>query len=140
MLKKIAALAGTLAVAGGFALSAPGAASAARSDCPSGAFCAWYMDSYTGTMYHKYVNGTWPEPVKNDDRSWYNHGTYDPGADVIKVYDAAGKDSVTLCIKRGASGHVNGEADDHADMVAAEDRGNYHKWVGGCSSGDPVLD
>lgn len=141
MLKKLAALAGTIAIAGGLALAAPSAASAEKSDCPTGAFCAWYLAGYSGTMYHKYVDGTWPEPVKNDDMSWYNHGTPQAGADHVRVYDAGpSPDRLTLCIHQGASGHVDGEADDRYNMLNAQNRGNYHRWGGECRSSEPELD
>ncbi|GAB3422344.1 peptidase inhibitor family I36 protein [Flindersiella endophytica] len=142
MLKKILSIAGTLAVAGGFALATgPGIASADKGDCPVGAFCAWYNTPYEGTMYHKYVNGTWPEPVKNDDASWFNNGTPQAGADHVRVYDAApSPDRMTLCIHQGASGYWGGEADDEADMNAAANKGNYHKWGGECRSSEPQLD
>jgi hypothetical protein len=141
MLKKIVSMAGLLAMAGGFALAGPGVAQAAKSDCPTGAFCAWYYSSYDGAMYHKYVNGTWTDPVKNDDRSWFNNGTPQAGADHVRVYDAGtSPDTMTLCIHQGASGHIFGEDDDHDDMWAARDRGNYHRWGGECSSSEPQLD
>jgi Peptidase inhibitor family I36 len=141
MLKKIVATAGLLAVSGGFALAGPGVAQASKSDCPTGAFCAWYLSTYHGAMYHKYVDGTWTEPVKNDDMSWFNNGTPQAGADHVRVYDAGpSPDRMTLCIHQGASGYYGGEADDRADMDRASNKGNYHRWGGECRSGEPDLD
>lgn len=141
MLKKIVSIAGLLAVAGGLALAGPGVAQAEQNQCPVGAFCAWYLPAFEGTMYYKHVNGTWTEPVKNDDMSWFNNGTPQAGVDHVRVYDSGpSPDVLTLCIHQGAAGYVGGEADDNADMERAKNRGNYHRWGGECRSGEPDLD
>ncbi|WDV53622.1 peptidase inhibitor family I36 protein [Streptomyces coeruleorubidus] len=82
MTRKLAVMTGGLALTGGLLAGGAGTAGAAEvgpqaaSDCPSGWFCVWAGQNYTGRMQK--VAGTNKDLTKfavfQNFRSWYNHG------------------------------------------------------------------
>jgi hypothetical protein len=82
MTRKFAVMASGIVLAGGLLAGSAGAASAAQavpqaaSACPSGWFCVWSGQNYTGHMQK--VAGNNPDLTKfsvfQDFRSYYNHG------------------------------------------------------------------
>ncbi|RSO27245.1 hypothetical protein DMH15_28945 [Streptomyces sp. WAC 06725] len=82
MTRKLAAMAGGIALTGGLLAGSAGAAGAAPatakapSDCPSGYFCVWAGQNYTG--HRQQVAGTNKDltqySVFQNFKSWYNHG------------------------------------------------------------------
>ncbi|MGW1894695.1 peptidase inhibitor family I36 protein [Streptomyces sp. NPDC002004] len=83
MTRKFAAVAGGVVLTGGLLAGSAGAAGAAQaapqsaSDCPSGYFCVWSGQNYTG--HRQQVAGSNKDltqyPVFQSFKSWYNHGT-----------------------------------------------------------------
>ncbi|WP_375000822.1 hypothetical protein [Aeromicrobium sp. CTD01-1L150] len=143
MLKRLAVVLGALALTSGLMLAGAGSASAADKKqyptCGKGGFCVW--ESYDGDTSYRHRtegNAPWPSGFKNDDYLWRNNGYYQPGADHVRVYNAAppgGVDVVTLCIHRG---HQGGQGD-NADTRNAAGKGDFHRWGGECSSSEPQL-
>ncbi|MFF5969477.1 peptidase inhibitor family I36 protein [Streptomyces collinus] len=82
MAKKLAVMAGGMALTGGLLATGAGTAGAAEaapqaaSDCPSGWFCVWAGKNYTGRMQK--VEGRNADltgfVVFQGFKSWYNHG------------------------------------------------------------------
>ncbi|MDG9707975.1 peptidase inhibitor family I36 protein [Streptomyces sp. DH10] len=82
MTRKLAVMTGGLALTGGLLAGGAGTAGAAEaapqaaSDCPSGWFCVWAGQNYTGRMQK--VAGTNKDltqyAVFQSFKSWYNHG------------------------------------------------------------------
>ncbi|MFC9650768.1 MULTISPECIES: peptidase inhibitor family I36 protein [unclassified Streptomyces] len=82
MTKKFAAVAGGIALTGGLLTGSAGVAGAAQTapqaaaDCPSGYFCVWSGQNYTG--HRQQVAGTNTNltqyPVFQSFKSWYNRG------------------------------------------------------------------
>lgn len=82
MTRKLAVLATGVAMTGGLLAGTAGSAGAAQaapsaaSDCPSGWFCVWSGQNYTGRMQK--VAGTNADLTKfavfQNFKSWYNHG------------------------------------------------------------------
>ncbi|MET9919245.1 peptidase inhibitor family I36 protein [Streptomyces sp. NPDC006435] len=82
MTRKLAAVAGGIALTGGLLVGATGSAGAspvtpqAAADCPSGYFCVWSGQNYTG--HRQQVAGKNPDLTKYSVflsfKSWYNHG------------------------------------------------------------------
>ncbi|MFJ8052906.1 peptidase inhibitor family I36 protein [Streptomyces luteogriseus] len=82
MTRKLAVMAGGIALTGGLLAGNAGTAGAAEaspqaaSDCPSGWFCVWAGQNYTGHMQK--VAGTNKDltqyAVFQSFKSWYNHG------------------------------------------------------------------
>ncbi|MFD5475812.1 peptidase inhibitor family I36 protein [Streptomyces hawaiiensis] len=82
MADKLAVMAGGIALTGGLLAGTAGPAGAApaapqaASDCPSGWFCVWAEQNYTGHMQK--VAGTNKDltqyAVFQSFKSWYNHG------------------------------------------------------------------
>ncbi|WP_033314002.1 peptidase inhibitor family I36 protein [Streptomyces iakyrus] len=82
MAKKLAVMAGGMALTGGLLATGAGTAGAAQaapqaaSDCPSGWFCVWAGKNYTGRMQK--VEGRNADltgfVVFQGFKSWYNHG------------------------------------------------------------------
>ncbi|MFI8896094.1 peptidase inhibitor family I36 protein [Streptomyces paradoxus] len=82
MAKKLAVMAGGMALTGGLLAGGAGTAGAAQaapqaaSDCPSGWFCVWAGKNYTGRMQK--VEGRNADltgfVVFQGFKSWYNHG------------------------------------------------------------------
>ncbi|MFI1168633.1 peptidase inhibitor family I36 protein [Streptomyces sp. NPDC020801] len=82
MTRKFAAVAGGIVLTGGLLAGSAGAASAAQftpqaaSDCPSGYFCVWSGQNYTG--HRQQVAGSNADLTKysvfQSFKSWYNHG------------------------------------------------------------------
>ncbi|CAM5311609.1 MULTISPECIES: peptidase inhibitor family I36 protein [Streptomyces] len=82
MTRKLTAMAGGIALTGGLLAGSAGAAGAAPatpkapSDCPSGYFCVWAGQNYTG--HRQQVAGTNKDltqySVFQNFKSWYNHG------------------------------------------------------------------
>ncbi|MFI8962654.1 peptidase inhibitor family I36 protein [Streptomyces sp. NPDC053493] len=111
MNRKLAALAGGIALTGGLlagsagtasaAPSAPSAASAA-SDCPSGWFCVWSGQNYTGHMQKVAGNNAdlTGFSVFQGFKSWYNHGA---SCD-YRWYGAKNYGGETAVVARGAKG------------------------------------
>ncbi|RSS80076.1 peptidase inhibitor family I36 protein [Streptomyces sp. WAC06614] len=81
--KKFAAVAGGVVLAGGLLAGTAGPAGAApaspqaAADCPSGYFCVWSGQNYTG--HRQQVAGSnndlTPYSVFQNFKSWYNHGS-----------------------------------------------------------------
>ncbi|WP_046732309.1 peptidase inhibitor family I36 protein [Streptomyces humi] len=82
MNRKFAAVAGSVALTGGLLAGGAGGASAAQnspsaaSDCPSGYYCVWSGENYTG--HRQQVAGNNADltvySVFQNFKSWYNHG------------------------------------------------------------------
>lgn len=141
MIRKLAALMGALAMACGLVLATSTSASAGDykpyPTCGKGGFCVWDTADGKGNYRHRAVgNQAWPKSTVNDDLYWRNNGYYQPGADHVRIYDAApSPDKLTLCIHRGHTG--NGAS--NGDTVKAQQRGNYHRWGGECRAAEPQL-
>ncbi|MFF4081660.1 peptidase inhibitor family I36 protein [Streptomyces sp. NPDC001777] len=82
MTRKLAAVAGGVALTGGLLVGTAGSAGAspvtpqAAADCPSGYFCVWSGQNYTG--HRQQVAGKNADLTKYSVflsfKSWYNHG------------------------------------------------------------------
>lgn len=139
MIKKLTAVIGSAAAAAALLVATPGTAQAAFGDCPAygGYFCTWFYDNGEGWRYQTTGSGYWPEPVKNDDMSWYNRGYYCRGCDHVRIYDTDNNKGVgvglTLCLHRGQKGSWTNGA------VHARDRADRHIWGGECAWWEPQL-
>ncbi|MCX5071291.1 peptidase inhibitor family I36 protein [Streptomyces sp. NBC_00424] len=76
MTRKLAGLAGGIALTGGLLAGSAGTAGAAASDCPSGYFCVWSGQNYIGQRQQ--IAGSNSNltqyAVFQNFKSWYNHG------------------------------------------------------------------
>lgn len=141
MMRILTAAIAAIAAVGATMVIAAAPAQAARSDCQSGYFCAWYYGDYTGPSIKRTGNASWPGgsetgdgEIRNDDLSWYNHGTACSGCDHVRIRDW-GTSSNTLCVHRGAWGSSR----EGGAAGRAANRGDAHTWGGECSSGEPQL-
>jgi hypothetical protein len=137
--KKLTSLIGATAASATLLVSSQGTAQAAFDSCPAygGYFCAWFYQNGDGWIYKSAGNGWWPDPVKNDDMSWYNRGYYCYGCDHVRIYDADNNkglgSGLTLCVHRGQKGSWSDGASH------ARNRGDRHTWGGECRSWEPQM-
>jgi hypothetical protein len=128
MIKSLKVLAMSLPLAAAAIVLSPGAASAAREDCPSNRFCAWANDGFSGTRA-QWARGT-------NDAHWYNNGMHD---NAESLYNRAASsstvpDNVVVYLDvnygRAAICVIPGET---FDTAMNDNDYDSHQWVHSCA-------
>lgn len=143
MFKRIAVVLGMLTMLSGLFVATSTSASAsdgkAFPTCGKGGFCVWEGPDGSKTWRNRWTgDANWKPGLRNDDHAWRNNGYFQPGADHVRIYDAAtSPDLLTLCIHLGHYAKYSNNSTKPVRNAAL--KGNYHRWGGECRAGEPQL-